>query len=95
MNEGDIALAPLPQADGQIKNRPVVLLRRLPPSRSPAVARLAPAENVSDWTARCVRDGWCLDAMAGLIVPLTARGEARRGWIAAQAVSARGFALWP
>ncbi len=31
MNEGDIALAPLPQADGQIKNRPVVLLHRLPP----------------------------------------------------------------
>lgn len=31
MNEGDIALAPLPQADGQIKNRPVLLLRRLPP----------------------------------------------------------------
>ena len=31
MNEGDIALAPLPQANGQIKNRPVVLLRRLPP----------------------------------------------------------------
>jgi mRNA interferase MazF len=31
MNEGDIALAPLPQADGQIKNRPVGLLRRLPP----------------------------------------------------------------
>jgi mRNA interferase MazF len=31
MNEGDIALAPLPQADGQIKNRPVALLRRLPP----------------------------------------------------------------
>jgi mRNA interferase MazF len=31
MNEGDIALAPLLQADGQIKNRPVVLLRRLPP----------------------------------------------------------------
>ena len=31
MNEGDLALAPLPQADGQIKNRPVALLRRLPP----------------------------------------------------------------
>jgi mRNA interferase MazF len=31
MNEGDLALAPLRQADGQIKNRPVVLLRRLPP----------------------------------------------------------------
>ena len=31
MTDGDIALAPLPQADGQIKNRPVLLLRRLPP----------------------------------------------------------------
>ena len=31
MNEGDIILAPLPQADGRIKNRPAVLLRRLPP----------------------------------------------------------------
>jgi len=31
MNEGDIALASLPQADGQTKNRPVLLLRRLPP----------------------------------------------------------------
>ena len=31
MNEGDIALAPLPQADGRTKNRPAVLLRRLPP----------------------------------------------------------------
>ena len=31
MNEGDIVLAPVPQADGRIKNRPAVLLRRLPP----------------------------------------------------------------
>lgn len=31
MTEGDIALAPLQQADGQLKNRPVVLLRRMPP----------------------------------------------------------------
>lgn len=31
MTEGDIALAPVPQADGQLKNRPVVLLRQLPP----------------------------------------------------------------
>ena len=31
MNEGDIVLAPVPQADGHIKNRPAVLLRRLPP----------------------------------------------------------------
>ncbi len=31
MNEGDVILSPLPQADGQIKNRPVVALRELPP----------------------------------------------------------------
>jgi mRNA interferase MazF len=31
MNEGDIALAPLPQANGSIKNRPVVILRKMPP----------------------------------------------------------------
>ena len=31
MNEGDIVLAPVPQSDGRIKNRPAVLLRRLPP----------------------------------------------------------------
>ncbi len=31
MNEGDLAIAQLPQAAGQIKNRPVFLLRRLPP----------------------------------------------------------------
>ncbi len=30
MKEGDIVLASLPQADGEFKNRPVVLLRRLP-----------------------------------------------------------------
>lgn len=31
MNEGDVALAPLPQADGASKSRPVILLRRMPP----------------------------------------------------------------
>jgi mRNA interferase MazF len=31
VKEGDIAICPLPQADGQIKNRPVVLLRQMPP----------------------------------------------------------------
>ena len=31
MNEGDVILAPLPQADGQFKNRPAVALRELPP----------------------------------------------------------------
>ncbi len=31
MSEGDIALTPLPQADGNVKPRPTVLLRRMPP----------------------------------------------------------------
>jgi mRNA interferase MazF len=31
MKVGDIAIAPLPQADGQLKNRPVILLRAMPP----------------------------------------------------------------
>ncbi len=31
MTEGDVVLTPLPQADGRIKARPAILLRRLPP----------------------------------------------------------------
>ena len=31
MNEGDIILTPLMQADGMMKNRPALLLRELPP----------------------------------------------------------------
>ena len=31
MTEGDILLVPLPQSDGQIKNRPAILLRAMPP----------------------------------------------------------------
>lgn len=31
MTEGDVALTPLPQADGHTKPRPAVLLRQLPP----------------------------------------------------------------
>jgi mRNA interferase MazF len=31
MNESDVVLTPIPQADGQIKNRPAVILRKLPP----------------------------------------------------------------
>ena len=31
MNEGDIVLVPLPQADGKVKNRPALVLRQLPP----------------------------------------------------------------
>jgi len=31
MKDGDVALAALPQADGQFKPRPVVVLRQMPP----------------------------------------------------------------
>ena len=31
MNQGDVVIALLPQADGQLKHRPAVLLRKLPP----------------------------------------------------------------
>jgi len=31
MTEGDVVLTPVPQADGQIKNRPAILLREMPP----------------------------------------------------------------
>jgi len=31
MNEGDVALTPLPQADGQLKVRPAIILRTMPP----------------------------------------------------------------
>jgi len=31
MKEGDVVLAPFPQADGRIKNRPGVVLREVPP----------------------------------------------------------------
>jgi mRNA interferase MazF len=31
MKEGNVAIAPIPQADGNIKNRPIILLRSIPP----------------------------------------------------------------
>ncbi|MBI4024563.1 MAG: transcriptional regulator [Verrucomicrobia bacterium] len=31
MKEGSVVLTPLPQADGQIKNRPTIALREMPP----------------------------------------------------------------
>lgn len=31
MQEGDVVITPVPQADGAIKNRPAVILRELPP----------------------------------------------------------------
>jgi mRNA interferase MazF len=31
MKEGDVVLTPLPQADGQVKNRPAIILCAMPP----------------------------------------------------------------
>jgi mRNA interferase MazF len=31
VKEGEVVLTPLPQADGQIKNRPAIVLRAMPP----------------------------------------------------------------
>ncbi len=30
MQEGDVVLAPIPQADGSVKNRPAIILREMP-----------------------------------------------------------------
>lgn len=31
MKEGDVILSPVPQADGKVKNRPAIILRKMPP----------------------------------------------------------------
>ena len=33
MNEGDVILTPIPQADGKVKNRPAICLREMSPFR--------------------------------------------------------------
>lgn len=33
MNQGDVILTPVPQADGNLKNRPAIFLREMPPYR--------------------------------------------------------------
>ena len=33
MNQGDVILTPVPQADGVVKNRPAIFLREMPPYR--------------------------------------------------------------
>jgi mRNA interferase MazF len=33
MNQGDVVLTPVPQANGVIKNRPAIFLREMPPYR--------------------------------------------------------------
>ena len=41
MNEGDILLTPITQADGKIKNRPALFLRELPPFRDMLVCGIS------------------------------------------------------
>ena len=37
MKEGDVVIVAMPQADGDVKNRPVVFLREMPPFRDALV----------------------------------------------------------
>ena len=41
MREGDIILTSIPQADGQIKNRPALLLRDMPPYQDALVCGIS------------------------------------------------------
>lgn len=41
MREGDIILTSIPQADGQIKNRPALLLRDMPPFQDALVCGIS------------------------------------------------------
>ena len=50
MNEGEVILTPIPQADGQVKNRPAVVLRELPPYRDLLIC------GVSTQVQHCVPD---------------------------------------
>jgi mRNA interferase MazF len=41
MKEGDIILTPLPQADGQVKKRPALFLREMPPFKDALVCGIS------------------------------------------------------
>lgn len=41
MNQGDVVLTPVPQADGNIKTRPAIFLREMPPYRDVLVCGLS------------------------------------------------------
>lgn len=41
MTEGDVILTPVPQADGQIKNRPALILREMPSFGDLLVCRIS------------------------------------------------------
>lgn len=41
MKEGDVVLTPVPQANGQIKNRPALFLREMPPFQDALVCGIS------------------------------------------------------
>src|SRR5215216_1691944 len=41
MNQGDVVLTPVPQANGILKNRPAILLREMPPYRDMLVCGIS------------------------------------------------------
>jgi len=54
VNEGDVVLAALPQADGRMKNRPAALDR----GDDRLVRRASPNEGVVDWLLACPVKGF-------------------------------------
>jgi mRNA interferase MazF len=47
MKEGDVILSPIPQANGIIKNRPIVILREIPPYKDFLVCGISSQLNQS------------------------------------------------
>jgi len=41
MNQGDVVLTPVPQANGMLKNRPAIFLREMPPYRDVLVCGIS------------------------------------------------------
>ena len=41
MNQGDVVLTPVPQANGILKNRPAIFLREMPPYRDVLVCGIS------------------------------------------------------
>ena len=76
MTEGDVILTPVPQADGQIKNRPAVILREMPPHVGDAGNTLLCADSEhSDRSPHSLLRGASLTAAAMPIQMLRAIDE--------------------
>ncbi len=70
MKEGDIVLTPVPQADGQVKNRPAIILREMRPFRDLLVCGVSTQlqQQVNDFDEMIVPDDDDFSA-SGLVAP--------------------------